>query len=122
MRFIDADALKEEVNKKKVVGRFNTLSLIDNAPSVEVNSIIDGLNNQIDDLSDELAWYVNERNRLLEDRRPQGEWVYVQYDGNPNIGNWHCSECRHLIPGVDNHYPEFVFCPYCGIEMKGSKE
>ena len=35
MRLIDADALKEEVNKKKVVGRFNTLLLIDNAPTVE---------------------------------------------------------------------------------------
>lgn len=35
MRLIDADALKEEVNKKKVVGRFNTIMLIDNAPTVE---------------------------------------------------------------------------------------
>ena len=35
MRLIDADALKEEVNKKNVVGRFNTLLLIDNAPTVE---------------------------------------------------------------------------------------
>jgi len=35
MRLIDADALKEEVNKKNVVGRFNTLLIIDNAPTVE---------------------------------------------------------------------------------------
>ena len=34
MRLIDSDALKEEVNKKKVVGRFNTILLIDNAPTV----------------------------------------------------------------------------------------
>ena len=34
MRLIDADALKEEINKKKVVGRFNTLLIIDNAPTV----------------------------------------------------------------------------------------
>ena len=33
-RLIDADALKEELNKKRVVGRFNTLLLIDNAPTV----------------------------------------------------------------------------------------
>lgn len=33
MRLIDADALKEEFNKKKVVGRFNTIMLIDNAPT-----------------------------------------------------------------------------------------
>ena len=36
VRLIDANALKEEVNKKKVVGRFNTLLLIDNAPTVEI--------------------------------------------------------------------------------------
>lgn len=35
MRLIDADALKEEVNKKNVVGRFNTIMLIDNAPTVK---------------------------------------------------------------------------------------
>lgn len=35
MRLIDADALKEEFNKKKVVGRFNTIMLIDNAPTVD---------------------------------------------------------------------------------------
>ncbi len=34
MRLIDADKLKDEVNKKKVVGRFNTLSLIDAAPTI----------------------------------------------------------------------------------------
>lgn len=36
MRLIDADALKEEVNKKKVVGRFNTIVLIDTAPTVDI--------------------------------------------------------------------------------------
>jgi len=34
MRLIDADALKEAVNTKRVVGRFNTIQLIDNAPTV----------------------------------------------------------------------------------------
>lgn len=34
VRLIDANALKEEVNKKNVVGRFNTLLLIDNAPTI----------------------------------------------------------------------------------------
>lgn len=34
MRLIDADALKEVVNNKNVVGRFNTIQLIDNAPTI----------------------------------------------------------------------------------------
>ena len=49
------------------------LTEIDNAPTVDACSIIDGLNNEIDDLSENLAWYINERNRLLKERRPQGE-------------------------------------------------
>ena len=39
MRLIDADALKEEVNKKKVIGRFNTIMLIDNAPTISDHSV-----------------------------------------------------------------------------------
>lgn len=34
MRLIDADALKEEINKKQVVGRFNTILLIDSMPTI----------------------------------------------------------------------------------------
>ena len=38
--------------------------------TAEACNIIDGLNNEIDDLSEKLAWYINERNRLLKERRP----------------------------------------------------
>lgn len=40
-----------------------------------------------------------------------GYWEWLQYDGNPNIGNWHCSEC-HCI---GRSY--FDYCPACGIKM-----
>lgn len=43
----------------------------------------------------------------------QGEWEYVQYDANPNIGNWHCSECRFITP------QKFRYCPFCGCKMCG---
>lgn len=49
--------------------------------------------------------------------RPQGEWEYNQYDANPNIGNWHCSECRHIIFGGYNQKPYYKFCPMCGADM-----
>ena len=119
MRLIDADALKEEVNKKKVVGRFNTLSLIDNAPTVEVNSIIDGLNNQIDDLSDELAWYVNERNRLLGDRRPHGKWIKIF--SNPFTNGYVCSICGHRIQVTEQFLPKVIECESCGADMRGTE-
>lgn len=41
-----------------------------------------------------------------------GHWEYVQYDGNPNIGNLHCSECER-IAGF-----EYNFCPNCGAKME----
>ena len=54
--------------------------------------------------------------------RPQGEWKYVQYDANPNIGNWHCSECRHIVSGrkvifdlrggLDGKEEQFAECYY----------
>ena len=49
-----------------------------------------------------------------------GHWEYVQYDGNPNIGNWHCSECRTIIPHMPeetDNTPIYKWCPMCGSKM-----
>lgn len=62
MRLIDADALKEEVNKKNVVGRFNTLVLIDNAPTVEYTF-------------EEAFQKTVCKNKLYCPKRPKGEYV-----------------------------------------------
>ena len=59
---------------------------------------------------------------------PHGEWKYVQYDGNANIGNWHCSECgrvvfdyiRHLYKSYSKK-PYYNFCPNCGADMRGAE-
>ena len=45
----------------------------------------------------------------------QGEWIWTQYDGNPAIGNYHCSICRWLVP-----HDKYAFCPNCGVRMKGT--
>lgn len=53
--------------------------------------------------------------------RPKGQWEWVQYDSNPNIGNWHCSECGRIVSGaITACSPVYVykFCPNCGAEMK----
>ena len=47
-----------------------------------------------------------------------GEWIYNQYDGNRNIGNWHCSECRHIIFGGYSQKPYYNFCPNCGSDNR----
>lgn len=50
-----------------------------------------------------------------------GRWEWVQYDSNPNIGNWHCSECDRMISGAITSYnPVYVYkyCPNCGAKME----
>lgn len=51
----------------------------------------------------------------------QGHWEYVQYDGNPNIGNWHCSECNRIVCGAitaANPVYAYKYCPECGAKMQ----
>ena len=45
-----------------------------------------------------------------------GYWEWVQYGGNPKIGNWHCSECRTIIPYIP-HTLIYKWCPMCGAKM-----
>lgn len=104
MRLIDADALKEEVSKKKVVGRFNTLSLIDAAPTVIwCNETPDGL-------------------PLMDLRpRPKGEWIV---DEDNDLFNFmKCSNCGEVAEWLDGG-SQFLsnFCPNCGARMKGGAE
>ncbi len=49
-----------------------------------------------------------------------GHWEWVQYGSNPNIGNWHCSECRMTIPHMPeetDNTPIYKWCPMCGVKM-----
>ena len=45
-----------------------------------------------------------------------GRWEWNQYDSNPKIGNWHCSQCH----GIGKSY--YDYCPYCGCKMCGGEE
>ena len=53
----------------------------------------------------------------IDSARPQGEWEYVQYDANPKIGNWHCSNCRCIPFSIDIEHQKTNFCPNCGARM-----
>lgn len=72
--------------------------------------------------------YVNEKVKAADDvikafKRPHGKWIYIQYDGNPKIGNWHCSECRGIAPvNIVGYSEKTRFCPYCGADMRGEEE
>lgn len=50
-----------------------------------------------------------------------GHWEWGQYDGNPNIGNWHCSECNRIVCGAItavNPVYSYKYCPECGTKMR----
>lgn len=102
---ISREALKEEINKKRIVGRFNTIQIIDNAPTVEAYTP-----EQVKELVD--------LNKKLSEERPQGEWIYTpniiglsEYEGIT------CSICGNDSVG------DFNYCPNCGANMrKGGAE
>lgn len=55
-----------------------------------------------------------------------GRWEWVQYDYNPKIGNWHCSECRCIVVMCVNKeeeggIPLYKYCPYCGAKMESEE-
>lgn len=51
-----------------------------------------------------------------------GHWEWVQYDENPEIGNFHCSECRY-IPAIFNMSAQKLnYCPKCGVRMVGDAD
>lgn len=48
-----------------------------------------------------------------------GHWEWVRYDGI--AGNWHCSECRTIIPHMPeetDNTPIYKWCPMCGAKMQ----
>ncbi len=52
-----------------------------------------------------------------------GKWEWVQYDCNPKIGNWHCSECRSIViecvsKKEKGSIPLYRYCPQCGAKME----
>lgn len=64
--------------------------------------------------------------KRLEQEPKTGHWEWVQYDYNPKLGNWHCSECRCVVVEcVDKEekggIPLYKYCPQCGAKMEVSE-
>ena len=49
-------------------------------------------------------------------RSKVGHWEYVQYDYNPDLGNWHCSECRCICTEMHSIEDAYNYCPNCGCQ------
>jgi hypothetical protein len=69
-----------------------------------------------------LAKEISKQFQQLPPVTPQpktGHWEYVQYDYNPNLGNWHCSECRGICTEMHSIEDAYNYCPNCGADMRG---
>ena len=65
--------------------------------------------------------------KSLEQEPKTGHWEWVQYDYNPKLGNWHCSECRCVVVECVNKnekggIPIYKYCPQCGAKMVEPQE
>lgn len=110
MRLIDAEALKEKLNKKALdlanggmifIESIN--HIIDNAPTVDVISSEEGY-----EMYGKGYLQGYERGKS---ERPKGEWNYIQ------AGMCVCPFC-----GATPHKEYKDFCPNCGADMRGGAE
>lgn len=72
----------------------------------------------------QLAEWLKDYKRLLEQEQKIGHWEWVQYDYNPKLGNWNCSECHCVVlecadKEAEGGIPLYKYCPQCGAKMKG---
>lgn len=101
---ISREATIDAIYKKYIGGK----GAIENAPINDLYA--DGLAEAVD-----AVWDMPS----VQPTRPAGKWEYVQYDYNPNIGNWHCSECRNIVNNKEGGIPKNEYCPNCGARMEG---
>lgn len=64
---------------------------------------------------------------VTKSQEETGHWEWVQYDYNPKLGNWHCSECRSIVIECVNKkdkggIPLYKYCPQCGARMESEEE
>lgn len=63
---------------------------------------------------------VRDREKLLDELRPKGEWKDNNYDEHV------CSICGHYAlygEDPDDYYEEQSnFCPFCGADMRGGEK
>lgn len=139
MRQIDADALKNDIsekvcekferyNKTITICEFETFirGVIDNAPTVEPESLIKPIAEIKCELTEEekqrlIELLRKERPQLvrLEPERPQGEWArYDEWVNGEYTGGFYHVNCPVIEEGYALYSRwETRFCPNCGAPM-----
>ena len=117
---ISRSALKDEVNKKNVVGRFNTLLLIDEAPAVKPSklSLIPYIASDYD-----MAYMRGKEKGLIEGilrgmgKITTGKWIATGRTDEHYGYVYQCSECGETEVCI----ARMKFCPYCGAALEIDK-
>lgn len=103
MRLIDADELIEHAWRDKLDSRELIADMIKKAPTIVEMPI-------------RIPIEVFEK--LIPQESKIGYWEWIQYDSNPHIGNWHCSECKKIIyKTMRADVYSYKYCPNCGARM-----
>ncbi len=99
-----SDELIEKIEKEETWLLYVLIDKPDMAFSYSVDIAFDSVKHYVKD-------YINSQQKV-------GKWEWVQYDENPEIGNFHCSECRY-IPAIFNMSAQKLnYCPKCGAKME----
>ena len=98
------------ISRSELLGKFMTMLTFSSDRVVLIENVIKQIQNA--PTVEPLKIYEFKGCDNCELERPQGEWIYNQYD------DWHCSECRHIEIGGYNQKPSANFCPNCGAKMK----
>ena len=112
---VSRDYLLSIANKDGAYGYVSAHEII-NAPSVNPQETVT-------EFADRCRECGAKYGKLLRQKPKTGHWEWVQYDYNPKLGNWHCSECRCIVVEcVDKEekggIPLYKYCPQCGAKMQ----
>lgn len=117
-RIIHATTLPSE-NIKRAINDLPPISVAEKTPMLEKSNF-----DEKQYRFDLVCAYECGRNSVAE---KTGRWEWNQYDYNPNLGNWHCSECGSIaiecVPKKDpSGVPLYKYCPQCGCRLVGPQE
>ncbi len=108
MRLIDADALIKALRKRQwhIDDIEEVEKIIDNAPTVEIH--------------DTVNMYCDKDTQIIvEQIRPQGEWIYICSYANTHLLRYECSKCGRTVDVYKRKelLAKYPFC-HCGADMR----
>ena len=104
----------------------NVVAVVPCGDAISRQAVLDAFWKLNVELSPTAIWTIQNMVKDVPSVTPQqrtGRWEWVQYDYNPKLGNWHCSECRSVVmecvdKNEKSYIPLYKYCPQCGCKME----